>query len=433
MTKPHIVILGAGPAGLGAAYRLSQLNGFKVTVLEQNSRVGGNAGSFELDGVYVDFGSHRLHPTTNPEVLTDIQGLLAGDLMDRPRHGRIRLRGRWIHFPLKPLDLLLRLPPDFMVGVLSDLTGKLINRNGKTSNNETFASLMEKGLGKTICQDFYFPYAHKIWGVDPQDLSVTQARRRVKNNSLGKMIQKALSALPGLKPKGAGRFFYPRKGFGQISEVYYQQAVQQGVVFELGARVKAVNLSSGECQEVQYEKDNQLHTLQADHIWSTIPITILARMLNPAPPAELLDAAQRIKYRAMILVYLVLETSQFTEYDAHYFPGSDIAITRLSEPKNYSASKDPLDRTVLCAELPCLVDGEEWQMTDEELGSLVFDALERARHSSAGEGSSGCYTPAAFRLSNLSSWIRKLFRSLGRVGGQTRKSTYLWSAGALCP
>jgi protoporphyrinogen oxidase len=279
---------------------------------------------------------------------------------------------------LKPLDLLLRLPPDFMVGVLGDLTGKFVNRNGKTSQNETFASLMEKGLGKTICQDFYFPYARKIWGVGPQELSVTQARRRVKNNSLGKMIQKALSAVPGLKPKGAGRFFYPRKGFGQISQVYYQHASQQGAIFELGARVKAVNVLPGERPSVQFEKDNQLQTIQADHIWSTIPITILARMLNPAPPAELLDAAQKINYRAMILIYLLLDTPQFTEYDAHYFPGSDIAITRLSEPKNYSASQEPVDRTVLCAELPCLADGKEWQMTDEDLGKLVCDALERA-------------------------------------------------------
>jgi len=80
----------------------------------------------------------------------------------------------------------------------------------------------------------------------------------------------------------------------------------------------------------------------------------------------------------MILVYLVLETAQFTEYDAHYFPGADIVITRLSEPKNYSASQEPADRTVLCAELPCSAESKEWQMTDEELGELVRDALERA-------------------------------------------------------
>ena len=274
--RPHIIILGAGPAGLGAAYRLAKLNKYKVTVLERNQHVGGNAGSFEVAGVHVDFGSHRLHPTTDPDVLADIRELLGDDLIDRPRHGRIRLRGRWIHFPLKPVDLLLRLPPNFMLGVLGDLGRKILNRTSQASSEETFASLMEKGLGKTICQDFYFPYAVKIWGVDPQELSVTQALRRVKNNSLGKMIQKALSALPGLKPKGAGRFFYPRKGFGQISESYYANALLQGASVELGAAVKAVDLTDSHCPSVQYEKDGQVHTITGDYIWSTIPITILA-------------------------------------------------------------------------------------------------------------------------------------------------------------
>ena len=377
-SKPHIIILGAGPAGLGAASQLARRTQAQVTVLEQNIHVGGNAGSFELSGVHVDFGSHRLHPTTDPQVLNDIRSLLGEDLLDRPRHGRIRLRGRWIHFPLKPMDLMLRLPPNFITGVMGDIAGKVVLRGRSTGQNETFASLMEKGLGKTICQDFYFPYARKIWGVEPQELSVTQARRRVKNNSLGKMIQKALSAIPGLKPKGSGRFFYPRKGFGQISQVYFQDALHHGAHFELGARVKAVDLLPGEPPAVRFEKDNQLQTLQADYVWSTIPITILARMLNPAPPAKLLEAAQNIHYRAMILVYLVLDTPQFTEYDAHYFPGADIAITRLSEPKNYSTSQEPLDRTVLCAELPCTADGKEWQMTDEDLGKLVCEALARA-------------------------------------------------------
>src|SRR5512142_2955164 len=123
MTRPHIVVLGAGPAGLGAALQLARRR-IQVTVLEANSRVGGNAGSFELAGIPVDYGSHRLHPACDPEVLKDIQTLLSGDLLDRPRHGRIRLRGRWIHFPLKPIDLALKLPPGFALGTAIDMARK---------------------------------------------------------------------------------------------------------------------------------------------------------------------------------------------------------------------------------------------------------------------------------------------------------------------
>src|SRR5262249_55831762 len=100
--------------------------------------------------------------------------------------------------------------------------------------------------------------------------------------------------------------------------------------------------------------------------------------LTPAPPAEYLHAADRMDYRAMILIYLVLEQDQFSEYDAHYFPEPEVAISRLSEPKNYRQSREPRGRTILCAELPCEADGPEWARGDEALGRLVAGALAAA-------------------------------------------------------
>src|SRR5215203_809664 len=120
MPPTRIAILGAGPAGLGAAWQLVRQGKADVTVFEQKDTVGGNAGSFELAGLNVDYGSHRLHPSCNPEILDDLRVLLGEDLLDRPRHGRIRLQDRWIHFPLKPQDLMLRLPVSFGTGVAFD-------------------------------------------------------------------------------------------------------------------------------------------------------------------------------------------------------------------------------------------------------------------------------------------------------------------------
>ncbi len=374
----HVAILGAGPAGLGAAFQLTRRGIAHVTVLEQHRVVGGNAGSFELAGMRVDYGSHRLHPACDPEILRDIRELLGEDLLDRPRHGRIRLRGRWIHFPLKPLDLALRLPPTFAMGVATDVISKLFRQKPMTPGLETFASVLEAGLGRTICHDFYFPYARKVWGVTPEELSVIQARRRVGASSLGKMVRKVLSAVPGLKPPGSGRFFYPRRGYGQISEAFYHAACAAGVKFEFGARVRSVEREGEAVRRVAYEQEGSIRILDADHIWSTLPMPVLLRCLEPKAPDELLLAADPIESRAMILVYLVLEQDRFSEYDAHYFPEGDIRISRLSEPKNYSGT-GPRDRTVLCAELPCAPTDPEWQMSDDDLGRLVCATLEQAR------------------------------------------------------
>jgi protoporphyrinogen oxidase len=346
-------------------------------VIERSHAVGGNAGSFEVAGQAVDYGSHRLHPACDPDVLRDIQALLGDDLLDRPRHGRIRLRGRWIHFPLNPVDLALRLPPGFAFGVAADVLRKAMRLGGRRTELETFASVLESGLGRTICRDFYFPYAQKVWGLPPTELAVTQARRRVSAGSLAKMARKVLAAVPGLKPRGAGRFYYPRGGYGRISHAYHRAAEAAGATFVFGATVSAVERVDDLVLAVGVEQDGRQRRFEADHVLSTIPVSALVEAMQPAAPDAVLEAARRIEFRAMILVYLVLEQDRFTEYDAHYFPEAEVPISRLSEPKNYGLTGTP-NRTVLCAELPCSPDGPEWDLPDDDLGRVVSEALERA-------------------------------------------------------
>jgi protoporphyrinogen oxidase len=247
--------------------------------------------------------------------------------------------------------------------------------------SENFATILQKKLGPTICESFYFPYAFKIWGCDPHELSPTQARRRVSADSFGKLLRKAFGRLPGVRPLGFRHFLYPRNGYGQISEALAEGARSLGAEFLLGWKVEAVKLPRAEgkgCQIVASRGD-QRRTLEGDFVWSTIPITALATLVSPPPPAAVAAAGRKLRYRAMLLVYVTLEVDSFSEYDAHYFPGSDIRLSRLSEPKNYAAAEKPRGRTTLCAEIPCSPADDVWQMTDEELGAVVV-----ANASSAG-------------------------------------------------
>jgi len=374
-TQPSFVVLGGGPAGLAAAYKLSQRGWTNVTVLERGSQVGGNAGSFVIDGIPVDFGSHRLHPVCPPAVMADIRALLGDNLLDRPRHGRIRLRGRWVHFPLKPLDLVRHLPPAFIAGVVSDAIRKPFSRGTAAPS---FASILERGLGRTICRDFYFPYAEKIWGLPPDALDPEQAKRRVGSGSLGKMVKRVLSAVPGMPRRpGAGRFYYPRKGYGQISDALHQSAVAAGATVHLNTTITGVVAERGHVRQVEASMGGATRLLPADYVLSTIPVTLLARLVRTDGPPAPQEATQRLQQRSMVLVYLTLDADRFTEFDAHYFPETAIRISRLSEPKNYSQTVRP-GRTVLCAELPCTQDDEAWSMTDEALGALVVRDLNTA-------------------------------------------------------
>ena len=375
MAEPRVVILGAGPAGVGGAYALRKAGGASVTVIEANDVVGGNAGSFEWGGQRLDFGSHRLHPACDPRILADIRDLMGDELVDRPRHGRIRLGGAWIHFPLKPLDLLLHANKRFVAGTMADMVKRVLPR--AKPEGDTFASVLEAKLGRTICNDFYFPYALKIWGRAPEEISAIQARRRVSAGSFGKLIRKILSSVPGLKTPGAGRFFYPRRGYGAITEAFEAGARAAGAEFVMGWRVSGLRLD-GDTWSVTAARGEKTRTFEADYVWSTLPLTLLSRLVTPAPPQDVVDAGKAMRFRSMILVYLQLPVDRFTEYDAHYFPSADIVITRLSEPKNYAALAEPRGSTTICAELPCSVDDPWWSMSDDELGDIVADALARA-------------------------------------------------------
>lgn len=408
--KQHVVILGAGPAGVGAAYQLAHKGIARVTVIEQQSRVGGNAGSFELDGVFCDFGSHRLHPVARPEIMDDLRRFIGKDLLFQTRHGRILLHGHWIHFPLKPLDLFLRLPKSFALSVMKDMARKLLPR--RAAGPETFATVLERGLGRTICREFYFPYARKLWGVSPEELAVTTAQRRVSGSSIGKILRKVAKQIPGMKPATAGRFYYFRRGYGQISESYYEAAKKDGVEFQFGARFVALEREGQRVTGVRYLLGGEERVIPAQQVWSTIPISVLIHGMRPEAPADVREAASSVAYRGMILIYLVLGRDQFSFYDAYYFPEEAVPISRMSEPKNFTRTTDPRGRTVLCAELPSDPGQPEWDMSDEDLGKRLCDWVERAGLPRPDRDQSRD-APAAAGLSCISQRLRERFRVYG--------------------
>jgi protoporphyrinogen oxidase len=371
--SPRIAVLGGGPAGLGAAWRLAKEGKAEVRLFEAGATVGGNAASFIADGVNCDHGSHRLHPASDPAILADIKSLLGDDLLLRPRHGRIRLKNSWIHFPLKPVDLATRLPPAFAASLFVDAaTAKL---RAPKSAEETFGSVLLGGLGRTMCESFYFPYMKKLWGLGPDELAPTLAKRRVSGSSLPKLMRKIFGALPGLRSPTTGKFYYPRKGFGQICERLAEAARAEGAALHLGARVEGLEISGNRVRSVKVRSGDVLTTHATDAVWSTLPLTMLVRVAGEAAPRAVQDAARSIRFRGMILVYLVLDTDQYTEFDAHYFPELSIPISRLSETKNYYDSVEPRGTTILCAELPSDPGDQYWSMSDSELGRALYGWL----------------------------------------------------------
>ena len=360
-----IAVVGAGPAGLAAAWRAAAA-GHEVVLLERAAQVGGMSASFEVAGVRVDHGSHRLHPATPPEILVALRGLLGDDLQTRSRHGRIRLLDRWLAFPLRSTDLLRHTPPRFAARAALDAAVGPLRR----PRSDTFGEVVRAGLGPAVLDAFYGPYARKLWDTAPDDLAGELARRRVSASSPADIVRRLVR---GARPEGQV-FLYPRRGFGAIAEALADAAVAAGAEVRLGCGVTGLRRHDDRAGWTVALDGGA--PLDVDHVWSTAPLPALGAITDPAPPEAATAAAGRLRHRGLVLLYLVLDRPRWTEFDAHYFPGPEVLAARVSEPRNYRDDPDlPADRTVLCAEIACWPGDDVWSAPDEDLAARLAAEL----------------------------------------------------------
>jgi protoporphyrinogen oxidase len=377
--KIKIIILGAGPAGLMLAFKLLQRRDINIdlTVIERDRHPGGIAASFQEEDIWLDFGSHRLHPSTPDYILDDIRAIVGTSLLKRTRNGRIRLLGRYLKFPLKPVDCLLHLPFfSFSLRILFDLIQNLFR---DVSPSTTFGASLLNGLGPTVCNTFYFPYARKLWGIPPDQIDVEQARKRVSAGSISKILKKMAAFLPGLRTENTGIFYYPEEGIGQISEKLAQKVTRLGgnILYETNAcsvTMKKQKITSVTVQTRGREREE----FPADFTFSTIPVTRIIDMLSTRKSQAVLQAAHSLKYRNMVFFYLVMDCDQWQPYDAHYFPEEDFIFSRISEGKNYYGGSHPAGKTIICCEIPCNPDDEIWTGGDDYLQRLVLEDMKKA-------------------------------------------------------
>lgn len=364
-----VAVIGAGPAGMTAAYELAK-TGAEVHVYEASGRVGGMARSFELWGQIVDLGPHRFF-SSDARVNRLWLEVVGRDYQMVDRLTRIYYKGRFFHYPLKAFDALGNL------GLLEAATCVLSygkERLSPTRPDGSFETWVVSRFGRRLFEIFFKTYSEKLWGISCADLDADFAAQRIKKLSLYEAIKNAVLGGKGNKHKTlVDQFAYPTRGTGMVYERMAEAVRSRGGAVHLRSPVKRVLMEGRRAVGVELETgENATY----DHVVSSMPISTLVGRL-PEAPEEVLQAARRLTFRNTILVYLKIEGSQLFPDNWLYVHSSDLKMGRVTNFRNWVPTLNGAETsTIVALEYWCYDSDAIWREDD---AALIGRAREEMR------------------------------------------------------
>lgn len=367
-----IIIIGAGPAGLTAAYKLVQA-GHRVIVYEAGAHVGGLARSFELWGQIVDCGPHRFF--SNDKIVNDFfKEVVKEDYVIVERLTRIYYNNRFFYYPLKVGNVLLNIGP---LGVIQILWSYALTRINPIKNPQTFEDWVIDKFGKKLYAIFFKHYSEKLWGIPCAKIDADWAAQRIKKFSLIEAVKTALWGNKGNKHKTlVDQFAYPKYGTGSIYLKMKSFIEQNGGTIHLNTPVKRVLTKEGSAYAIELQSGE---TIPADEIISTMPLTLMVKGL-PDVPANIVEACNKLYYRNTILVYLEIDDTNLFPDNWIYVHSPEVIHGRITNFRNWSPQLYGDKKTsILCLEYWCFDQDEIWSKDKDYFGKLAEEEVRKIK------------------------------------------------------
>jgi protoporphyrinogen oxidase len=366
-TSPEVVVIGAGPAGLTAAYELSR-HDVRSTILEADSVVGGLARTVDYKGYLFDIGGHRFFTKVSliDKIWTEILG---DDFLTRSRSSRIYYKKRFFAYPIEPVQALIGLG---VVEATRCALSYLWAQARRREPEDDFATWVSNRFGKRLFEVFFKTYTEKVWGVPCHEIKAEWAAQRIKDLSLLTLMRNAL--LPGLNRNKERliktliqEFQYPRRGPGMMWEKTRAVVEERGSRVLLNAPVEKIFWKPGGVESVM--AGGRLY--EGSHFISTMPIRELIARLDPAPPEKLLRAAEGFHYRDFLTVALIVNRKNIFPDNWIYVHDPAVKLGRIQNYSNWSPDMVPdPETTCLGLEYFCSEGDELWNMSDQALLEL---------------------------------------------------------------
>jgi len=372
--EKDILILGGGLTGLSAGKVLA-CGGHRVKVFESDSDVGGLSKTIEKDGFRFDLGGHRFF-TKDEKINNFVKSLMNGELLTVHRTSKIYMRNKFFDYPLRPLNAMFGLGIPTTMKIMADYGLEKVKRLMKESGTVSLEDWVVSNFGRTMFNIYFKGYSEKVWGIECSKISAEWVAQRIKGLSLAKAVKNAFFKFTGKNiPTLADRFMYPELGIGRISERLKEEIERDNKVFT-HTRVESINHFNGRLDSIAVKKQGRTSIVYGEEFISSMPITQLVRMLNPLPPADVLEAAAKLKFRDLVVVALMIDRRRVTDQTWIYIPEQRIPFGRIHEPTNWSEKMAPEGKTIIVMEFFSFKGDKTWNSTDEMLSNITIDNLE---------------------------------------------------------
>jgi protoporphyrinogen oxidase len=377
------VIAGAGPAGLTAAYELTR-NGHPCVVLEADPhRVGGISRTDVYKGYRFDIGGHRFFSKSAEVNRLWVEILGEDQFLTRPRLSRIYYDRKFFYYPLKPMDALRKLGLLRSAAILASYARA---KAAPIQPERSFEDWVVNRFGRMLFEIFFKTYTEKVWGMPTSEISADWAAQRIKGLSL---LGAVWNAFFGKAKQGDGgaviktlidEFRYPRLGPGQMWEAARDHVSRAGGAVHMDRRVVRVERDeTGVTAMIARDRTGRETSYHGRNFLSTLPIRSLVRALSPAAPAEVIAAAEGLKYRDFLTVVLIVEGENCFPDTWIYVHEPDVKLGRVQNFRNWSPEMVPEPgRSSLGLEYFCFEGDDVWSRSDEDLialGRREIDAI----------------------------------------------------------
>lgn len=368
-----VLVLGGGLTGLTASERL-WANDVPNTVIEYHGEVGGLARTINYKGFRYDLGGHRF-VTDNKYLLNYVNDLLHGDYLQVRRSSKILMQGKWFDYPLRPINALFGFGINTSSKILADYGYQWIQNFFRARQAVSLKDWVITNFGRTLFELYFHDYSEKAWGLKCDRIDQSWVRQRIQGLTLGKAMLTAL--FPGggkIYRTLDDEFIYPATGIGAIADAL-AGLIRQHQAIQTSTKVTKLFHGAGKIQSVEINGSNGPVRVPAQQVISTLPLQALVKCLSPEPPAQVMAAAQGLRSRDMIILTLMLDKKYVTDQTWIYVPDRDIPFARIHEPKNWSPSMAPPDKTALVLEYFCFRGDEIWRTSDQKIAQQARDQL----------------------------------------------------------